>query len=300
MTRFACLHSAEASLVLECRDGAPPLWRHLGARVDVAELQPLADARGSASFSLDRDEPLSTAPPAGLGWFGPAVLKVRRDGTLLVAVFADAEVVAGDRTIRIELQDRTAALALVQTVTIEPGGAFVFGATVTNRGTQPVTLDWLAAALLPLSAQSESLISWRGRHNAELVEVREPMPQHAWLRADRRGISGHGGPPAVIVGERGAGLNHGLTHALQLAWSGDNRIAIERDDEGSWVLTAGAVLQDFMVNRVGASPQAVTATERWCPALVEEMRGTAEACGLELWKVAALNARSEIGAKVMA
>ncbi len=40
--------------------------------------------------------------------------------------------------------------------------------------------------------------------------------------------------------------------------------------------------------------QTIAATELWCPALVEEMRGTAEACGVELWKVAALNARTEI------
>lgn len=43
-----------------------------------------------------------------------------------------------------------------------------------------------------------------------------------------------------------------------------------------------------------SADQAIAATERWSPALVEEMRGTAEACGLELWKIAALNARTEV------
>lgn len=40
--------------------------------------------------------------------------------------------------------------------------------------------------------------------------------------------------------------------------------------------------------------QAITATERWSPALAEEMRGTAEGSGLDAWKIAALNARTEI------
>ncbi|GAA3877215.1 C45 family autoproteolytic acyltransferase/hydolase [Leifsonia kafniensis] len=53
---------------------------------------------------------------------------------------------------------------------------------------------------------------------------------------------------------------------------------------------------------VGISPDAVradaltsiAATERWSPALVEEMRGTAEGAGVELWQIGALNARTEI------
>ncbi len=53
---------------------------------------------------------------------------------------------------------------------------------------------------------------------------------------------------------------------------------------------------------VGISPDAVkadaltsiAAAERWSPALVEEMRGTAEGAGIELGQIGALNARTEI------
>jgi alpha-galactosidase len=47
----------------------------------------------------------------------------------------------------------------------------------------------------------------------------------------------------VVVLEQGAGQHSGLVHALQLAWSGDSRIAVERDDEGFWVLSAGTIFQ---------------------------------------------------------
>lgn len=40
--------------------------------------------------------------------------------------------------------------------------------------------------------------------------------------------------------------------------------------------------------------QAIAATEAWSSALADEMRGTAEGAGVELWHVAALNARTEI------
>lgn len=240
---IAQLHSAEASLVLECRAGGAPLWRHLGARVDAGGLAALATGRTPASFSLDEDVPLATAPLAGLGWFGPEALLLRRDGRALVPGFTEVSVAQGDDSITISLADPRQGLALEQRIALAPGGAFLFDAALTNTGTAPVGVDWLASALVPLPASSERLISWRGRHNAELAECIEPMPQQRWLREGRRGITGHGGPSAVIVADEGATHHAGLVHALQLAWSGDARLAVERDDEGMWVLSAGAVLQ---------------------------------------------------------
>ena len=241
--RLASLHSTEASLVLECLSRGAPLWRHLGARVAPGALAPLADARTAASFALDQDVPLSPAPPAGLGWFGPAALQLRRDGRGCAALFDQAETEQTGQAINIRLRDRLQGLQLEQRISLVPGGAFLFDVSLTNIGGAPVTLDWLASAMIPLAASSSALISWRGRHNAELQECCEPMPAHSWQRESRRGISGHGGPPGVVVLDGGADYGSGLVHALQLAWSGDSRIAVERDDEGFWTLSAGAVLQ---------------------------------------------------------
>lgn len=240
---LASLHSDQASLVLECRADGPPLWRYLGARVAAGDLAALADGRTAASFSLDVDLPLSTAPPAGMGWFGPPCIALRRDGKALMPVFGAAQVNADSQAIVVELCDVLTGITLRQSVALESGGAFRFAVELSNTGSEPLSVDWLASALLPLPANSAGLLSWRGRHNAELAELAEAMPQQAWLREGRRGISGHGGPPAVIVLGEGAGHHTGLVHALQLGWSGDCRIAIERDDEGFWTLSAGAVFQ---------------------------------------------------------
>lgn len=256
------LHSAEASLVLELAATGAPLWRHLGARLDPGAPAPLADGRTAASFSLDQDVPLSTAPLAGLGWFGPAAVALRRGGRAVVPVFT-AKVEAGAKRIAIRLTDAANGLLLEQVITLDPAGAFLFDARLTNLGSDAVTLDWLASALLPLPASSAGLLSWRGRHNGELVECAEAMPAQAWQREGRRGISGHGGPPGVVVLGEGAGHHTGLIHALQLAWSGDSRIAVERDDEGYWLLSAGAVLQGGEVvlapSQSHDAPQAILA-----------------------------------------
>ena len=257
------LHSAEASLVLECGDHGAPLWRHLGARVELGELAPLAGARTAASYSLDQDVPLSTAPPAGLSWFGPAVLRLSRASAAVVPVFGAAEVTQDESSITIRLREEREGVLLEQRISLAPGGAFLFDVRVENCGNAAFTLDWLASAMVPLAASSAALISWRGRHNAELQECTEPMPAQGWLREARRGISGHGGPPGVVVLDQGSTRDAGLVHALQLAWSGDSRIAVERDDEGYWTLCAGAVLQPGEVALAAgesyAAPQAILA-----------------------------------------
>ncbi|MBN8502258.1 MAG: alpha-galactosidase [Sphingomonadales bacterium] len=238
---LACLHSAEASLVLECVPDRPPLWRHLGARVDPGDLAPLADQRTPASFSLDRDVPFSTCPPSGLGWFGPAAVTIRRGGLGVATEFAQVDLRQSETAIHIVLSDALAGIELHQTVTLLDGGAFRFDAAVVNRGSEPIEVAWLAGAMVPLPATSARLLSWRGRHNAELIEQTEAMPQQCWRREGRRGISGHGGVPGVVVLDDGATHHCGLTLALQLAWSGDAAVSVERDDEGFWVLSAGAI-----------------------------------------------------------
>lgn len=262
-TQYASLHTAEASLVLEVCGNAPPLWRHLGARVDPAGLPPLNETRGAASFSLDRDVPFATAAPGGIGWFGAPALQVQRSGSLVLVQFTDCTVQETADALIISLTDPVAGISLEQTITANSAGSFTFTALLHNNHDSALQVDWLASALLPLPASAAQLISWRGRHNAELHECVEPMPQQGWLREGRRGITGHGGPSAVIVLHAGAGWHSGLVQALQLAWSGDARIAVERDDEGFWTLSAGAVFQpgEAVVEPGGtlAAPSAILA-----------------------------------------
>ena len=69
------------------------------------------------------------------------------------------------------------------------------------------------------------------------------MPEHAWVRETRRGLTGHGGACGCYVATAETGRHGGLVYALQLAWSGDSRLSIERDDEGFWTCQAEALFQ---------------------------------------------------------
>lgn len=242
MSQMIAIHAGEGSLVWEQRKTGSPLWRHFGPRVTVGELFALGDTRTAASYSLDEDVPFSLAPPAGMGWFGPASVRLHRNGHALTPVFDRSSVTATETFIHIVSTDPVAGAELEQRFEVSCG-AFVCRTIVRNTGAAPFGVDWLSSAMLPLPDAAREIVSWRGRHNAELIECREAMPQQAWTREVRRGMSGHGGAAGLFVLDEGATFHAGTVRALQLAWSGDGRIAVERDDEGFWVLSAGAVLQ---------------------------------------------------------
>ncbi len=243
VTGFVALHGRGLSLVLERRRTGAPLWRHWGARIDATGgVDRLADTRLPASFSLDDDVPLTTAPGFGLGWFDRPIVRAHRDGRDFACAFDDCTVEQGEYAITIRLRDAVARLSLVQHIALSPESDVVtLSAALTNDGDATLTVDWLASAMLPLPGDCTRIRSFTGRHNAEFAESIEPMPRATWVRENRRGVTGHAGPPGVFVLRGGAGWHDGDVFAVQLAWSGNHRLAIARSDEGFWTLEAGGL-----------------------------------------------------------
>ncbi|MFS0773338.1 alpha-galactosidase [Sphingomonas sp. 1P08PE] len=234
------LHGAGWSLVLE-RTAAGVIWRWWGGPVDTAALPPVADTRPAASFSLDEDRPLPLVPAFGTGWFGQPALRAHRAGHSFAQSLAVQDLRADDHAITVVLVDAAAGIVVEQR--IEAGGDAVrFTASVRNEGAGDLTVEWLAAGTLPLPADCAAIRHFTGRHNAEFVARREAMPCHGWVRENRRGLTGHAGPPGLFVEGPEAGWHAGRVHGAQLAWSGNHRLAIERDDEGGWTLQMGEAL----------------------------------------------------------
>lgn len=231
----------DGQAVLELPEGEAPLWRWWGPAVGAGELRPIAEDRPPASFSLDTPRPLPLVPTFGTGWFGAPAVEAHRDGRGFALHLLPRAVDAGPGGISMVLADAVANVAVVQRLTRVAGG-LALSATVCNEGETPLDVAWLAAGTLPLPGDAARVKSFTGRHNAEFVAAEEPMPAHTWLRENRRGITGHAGPPGVFVLGPDAGWHHGRVHAAQLAWSGNHRLRIERDDAGQWVLQMGELL----------------------------------------------------------
>ena len=243
MTNFVQLHGVSSSLVFEVRPEKIPLWRWWGPRVGAAGLAALVETRPQASFSLDVDQPLALVPGFGSGWFGSPALRAHRDGGSFAHRFAAAEIEEHSNEVIIRLVDRAAGVSIHQRIILDPEtDVATLSAEVTNIGGQDLAVDWLAAGTLPLPGDCVTIHSFTGRHNAEFQPTCEPMPSHAWVRENRRGLTGHAGPPGLFVAGPGATRDAGRVHSAQLAWSGNHRIEVARDDDGFWTLQMGEAL----------------------------------------------------------
>jgi alpha-galactosidase len=235
------LHGPATSIVIEPCGDRPPVWRWWGPRVDAGALPPLADGRPAASFSNDVDQPLTVAPSFGTGRFGGPALRAHRAGRAFAQWFETRSIERTDAAVVVTLVDRAAQITLIQQIRLL-GDVAILSATVVNDGDDVLDVDWLAAGTLPLPADCAGLRSFTGRHNAEFVARIEPMPAHGWVRENRHGLTGHAGPPGLFVMGPDAGWHAGRVHAAQLAWSGNHRLAVERDDDGFWTLQMGEAM----------------------------------------------------------
>ena len=237
------LNSGSAGLVLEaCGDGVP-LWRHLGLGVDAEGIPPLLQTRGNATFSMDADRAPDVFPVEGNGSFlRPALVVTGEDGRHLLPELTCTQVENATDRLGVRLSDKQTGLSVLVDYLAVAGGLRIH-TSLENGGDTRLHIHRMVSATLPLPARCERILSWRGRHNAEFAKCFEQMPQHAWVRESRRGLTGHGGPCGAYILTEQAGYHAGTVFAVQLAWSGDSRLTIERDDEGFWTLQAEAVFQ---------------------------------------------------------
>ena len=159
MSRLIALHGRRSSLILEPVPGGAPLWRHWGARLEAADLPPL-DTR-PLSFSPDVVVHRSTAPGFGLGEFGQSILLAHRQGRGFTCAWTECEIEEDERQIIIRLRDTVAGIALEQRLALDADTDLLTARrALPTQGDGELTVDWLAAALLPLPASSTTIRSF--------------------------------------------------------------------------------------------------------------------------------------------
>jgi alpha-galactosidase len=233
---YVALAGAATTLILERNGDGAPLWRYWGPRLPDGVLPPapLRAGRVIPSFSLDVDCPLSVMPSFGAGWFGESALRAHRDGRSFAQRWTGCDVrTSGDDAIEIELVDAVAAIRAILRWCLSPDSDVLTASTeLINDGATPLSVDWLAAATLPLPPGPLRIRYWSGRHNREFVENEDDLSLSIWRRENRRGISSHDCFPGGLALTSSAGRHEGIVYALQFAWSGCHAQLIEPVDDG--------------------------------------------------------------------
>jgi alpha-galactosidase len=235
---FVFLHGRRSSVVLELLPDEAPLWRYWGPRLadGVTPGPSLRDTRALPSFNLDFDQPLTLAPTFGVGWFAQSALLAHRQGHEFAQAFTrcDVEWIEPQRRLKLHLIDSVAALRLVLHVSLDAHDVLLVGCELSNTGSTPLDVQWLAAGTLPLPCHADTVRSYAGQHMNEFMLQTDALSRSLWRRENRRGRTSHDCFPGAVVTTPGATYDSGLVFGAHLAWSGNHQQTIEWLPDGQY------------------------------------------------------------------
>ncbi|HEX2130829.1 MAG TPA: alpha-galactosidase [Actinophytocola sp.] len=240
------LSSDTVSLVLDARGGGLPVVVHWGAPLGALseeDLVVLADTTvpPQANSTPDAPVPVALLPEAVRGYQGRPGLRGHRSGAAWATSFRVSDLRVTGSSVLVVAEDPHALLHLELTVELDRSGVLRLRSRLVNDGTDPYTVDGLAAAL-PVPAQATELLDLTGHWAHERHPQRRRFDVGTWSRESRRGRTGHDATLALLAGTAGFGFRHGEVWGLHVAWSGNHVTHAERMPEGTAVLGGGELL----------------------------------------------------------
>ena len=189
---------------------------------------------------LDVAEVVSWLPEPGRGFTDCPGWALRRGERHLYTQLLLQQAVRLEAGWRFELEDTTCGVRLELSVTL-CGATGVVGATSTlvNLGPDALAVDALATITLPVPAHLQERQSMGGRWADEFRTTREPVGSAAWLQESRVGRTSHHAFPGLTLMTHGADAFQGEAWSVQIAWSGNHRLLLQRCRLGGSQLQAG-------------------------------------------------------------
>ena len=241
------LDGAHVTLLLLPRDASPEIayWGpRLPDGLDVSVL-PSLRSRAVARNALDQDHTDALLlPTLGAGPMRqPAFAASRDDGCDWTAEFRLDAVEQGDGALVLRLEDPVARLGCVLRLRLAPDDdVLVQDCTIVNRGDAPLRVEQLGAGGVLWPQGATELLGFDGYWGHEFTERRMALDAGRFTVDTRRGRGSHEHVPALIGGQPGFDEESGLVHGVQLGWSGNHQIAVERLEDGRALVLAGLLL----------------------------------------------------------
>lgn len=233
-------------LQLDLAEGRPRL-AHFGRTTHIEPaLSRLLSMPATPQASLDHLPPNTLFNDAGRGFAGHPALVGERDGQDWLSEMRLDDVACSTSTggahATLTLRDPQARLDVVLSLTLTVEGVLRQQTRLSNLSDMPYHLEWLAAACLPLPVRFAESLTFGGRWVQEFTETRHAITEGMFTLENRRGRGSHQRVPSVVVGTRGFSEQRGEVISAHLAWSGNHRLFIERQFDGSTQLQMGALL----------------------------------------------------------
>jgi alpha-galactosidase len=238
--------AGEMTFILNCEVGSPPSILHWGQRLsdrtEAGTLMALTMRQGGPG-SADTPVTPSLALEPGLGLLGPTGFAAHRAGQDWGSLFCVISATQTDRQATIVCADPRTCLRLSYQIDVDPAsGVLTIGSTLFNTGDQPLDVNEMATACLPLPQSMTEIIGFSGRWSDEFRREQLTRFTGGYVRENRRGRTSHDSFPAVILCTPQTSEASGEAYGLHLAWSGNHRIRVDSLNTGQVLASLGALL----------------------------------------------------------
>jgi alpha-galactosidase len=269
------LSNGPTTAILQTTGGGMPRLRYLGHH--VRRFDPAALDRPLPKASLNEAPPLGLVTEHAAGFEGrPGLLGARPDGSGWAPRFdlADPDspfVREAPNRGTFLLRDPVAQLELKLVVEVTGTGALLVDTELTNISTdQPFQVLRLSPSI-PLPADAAEFLAFTGRWCREFQPERHQLAG-TFVVENRHGRTSHERLPAIIAGTADFGEHHGRVLGLQLAWSGNYELAVERLVDDYRHVQAGELLWPGEVNlEPGEQYRAPTVIACWSDTGLQEL-----------------------------
>lgn len=243
---FYRLDTPDQTLVLMTAQGCMPQLLYWGDALALdCDLQALARARAPAlpHGGLDAAEIVSWLPEAGRGFTDAPGLALRRGERHLYTQFSLHRAEPSEHAWIFELGDAAAGLELSLSMRLHAGsGVFSADARLRNVGSDLLSIDAMATWVMPVPRHFTEQQSLGGRWAGEFQARREALGHAGWLQESRVGRSSHHAYPGLVAMAPGTTATQGEAMSVQLAWSGNHRLLLQRLRLGGVQLQVGELL----------------------------------------------------------
>lgn len=243
------LHSKNTSLVLQCCKRVPELvyWgKKISEKTSVAMLATLREQHNCAGGPA-QPAPLSLTPLLGQGYTAHPGLCLHSEDNIN-PVWSTApevrEIISNQaNACTIISEDITRQITLVHKLELDQNtDVLTLSTTITNKRSTSMTVDWCAAAALPLPSHINNIMGFEGRWSQEFQTHRLCQHHGAYVRENRRGRTSHDSFPGLILHEEHTNENQGEAYGFHLGWSGNHRLMAEKNVNGQTVVQLGELL----------------------------------------------------------
>ncbi len=233
---FVTLTAGNTSLVLDCAVGARPnilYWGPRLAKTDPALLKRMT-TRQHAPGGADAELSSSLLNETGSGLAGLSGFSAHRGGTAWASLFAVTAINRpSESEVEVICEDAATKVRATHFIGFDPDSNLLTSQTeIVNQGESPLSIDWCAAATLPLDPRAIRVFGFTGRWSGEFHLEEIPPFKGSYVRENKGGRTSHDNFPGLVVGAQETAEQSGECFAFHLGWSGNNRVRVDRLSDG--------------------------------------------------------------------